>query len=101
MKRTKRPSAPLAMIGLGLALMAGLTGCVGYVDGGYVGPVVVAEPEVYFYGGFDERGRDVHDYGRRGFESRGAAHPAIRGPAIRLPLPPPPHFGGGRPKERR
>jgi hypothetical protein len=31
------------------------------------------------FGGFDERGRDVRDYGRRGHESRGAAHSARGG----------------------
>ena len=68
-------------IGLGIALLAALTGCVGYVDGGYVGEgyggaVVVAEPDVYIFGGGYERGRDVHDYSRRGGESRAAAHPS-------------------------
>ena len=33
-------------IGLGIALLAALTGCVGYVDGGYYGgPVVVPGPK--------------------------------------------------------
>ena len=67
-------------IGLGIAVLAGLTGCVGYVDGGYVdggydGGVVVAEPDVYFFGGGYDRGRDVHDYSHRGSESRAVAHP--------------------------
>jgi hypothetical protein len=64
---------------LGVALLAVLTGCVGYVDGGYGGAVVVAEPDVYvFGGGYYERGRDVHDYSHRGSESRAVAHPAAR-----------------------
>ena len=62
-------------IGLGIALLAALTGCVGFVGGGYGGAVVVSEPDVYFFGGGYERGRDVHDYSHRGFESRAAAHP--------------------------
>ena len=38
-------------IGLGIALLAALTGCVGYVDGGYYGgPVVVPGPECVFLG---------------------------------------------------
>ena len=37
---------------LGIALLAALTGCVGYVDGGYYGGrVVVPVPGVYFWGG--------------------------------------------------
>ena len=79
----------LIKIGLGIALLAALTGCVGYVDGGYVGggygdAVVVAEPDVYLFGGGYDRGRDVHDYSRRGGESRAAAHPSGGG-----------HAGGG------
>jgi hypothetical protein len=64
-------------IGLGIALVATLTGCVGYVDGG--GPdVVVAGPEVGFWGGFwgggYDRGRDVRGFSARGAISRGVAH---------------------------
>jgi hypothetical protein len=66
-------------IGLGIALLAALTGCVGYVDGGYGGTVVVPGPDVYVFGGGYERGREVHDYGRRGVESRAVAHPASGG----------------------
>jgi hypothetical protein len=62
-------------IGLGIALLATLTGCVGYVGGGYGGAVVVAEPDMYVFGGGYERGRDVHDYSHRGSVSRAAAHP--------------------------
>jgi len=66
-------------VGLGIALLAILTGCVGYVDGGYGGAVVVAEPDVYvFGGGYYERGRDVHEYSHRGSESRAVAHRAAR-----------------------
>ena len=61
-------------IGLGVALLATLMGCVGYVDGGYGGGVVVAGPEVTLFGGGFERGRDVHVYSHRGGESRAAAH---------------------------
>jgi hypothetical protein len=70
-------------IGLGIALLVALTGCVGYVDGGYYGgPVVVPGPDVYFSGGYYERGRDVHVYSQRGVESRAVAHPVvIRAPA--------------------
>jgi len=68
-------------IGLGMALLAVLMGCVGvgYVDGGYGPPVVVPGPDVYFFGGIHERGHDVREYSHRGFESRAVAHPAIRG----------------------
>ena len=79
-------------IGLTVALVAVLTGCVGYVDGGYGGSaVVVSEPDVYVFGGGYERGRDVHDYSHRGAESRTVAHPAPRSA---------PHGGGG-PGDRR
>jgi hypothetical protein len=54
---------------LGLALV--LSGCFGYVhdrgDGG--GAVVVAQPEVSLFGGYDDGGQ-ARDYGRRGAESR-------------------------------
>ena len=58
-------------IGLGIALVVIGTGCVGYVDGGYRGAVVVPAPTVYFWGGGYERGYDVHAYSHRGYESRG------------------------------
>jgi hypothetical protein len=71
-----------ARIGLGIVLLAALTGCVGYVDGGYYGgPVVVPGPDVYFYGGGYERGHDVRVYSHRGIESRAVAHPARSAPA--------------------
>lgn len=80
-------------IGLAVALVAVLTGCVGYVDGGYSGgAVVVADPDVYvFGGGYYGRGRDVHDFSHRGAVSRAVAHPAPH---------PAPH-AGGRPGDRR
>lgn len=65
-------------IGLGIALLAVLTGCVDYMGGGYGGPVMVPGPDMYFfggYGGYYERGRDVRHYSHRGFESRALAHP--------------------------
>ncbi len=58
-----------------MALVLTITGCVGYVDGGYVGPVVVdPEPDVFIFGGGYERGHDVHGWSHRGGESRGEAH---------------------------
>ena len=88
MNKTNGP-VDLIKIGLGIALLAALTGCVGYVDGGYVGggyggAVVVAEPDVYLFGGGYDRGRDVHGYSDRGSASRAAAHPSGGG-----------HAGGG------
>jgi hypothetical protein len=73
-------------IGLGIALLATLTGCVGWVDGGggYGGVVVAPEPDFYFFGGGYDRGRDVHGYSDRGSASRAAAHPSAGG-----------HVGGG------
>ena len=64
-------------IGLGIALLATLTGCVGWVDGGggYGGVVVAPEPDFYFFGGGYDRGRDVHGYSQRGSASRAVAHP--------------------------
>jgi hypothetical protein len=63
-------------IALAITLLAVLTGCAGYVDGpGYYGAsVVVPAPDVGFYGGFYDRGVDVHAYHDRGFRSRGVAH---------------------------
>ena len=70
-------------LGLAIALLAALTGCVGYVDGGYGAAVVVPDPEVVVFGGVYDRGHDVHDYDRRGSESRAIAHPAPRAPERR------------------
>ena len=95
-------------IGLGLALVAALAGCVGvgedygggYYDGGYGGAVIVSEPDMYFYGGSYERGRDVQDYSHRGSESRAVAHPAVSAPASRSAptrsTTPAPSRSGGR-----
>jgi hypothetical protein len=65
---------------LGVAVLTCLTGCVGYVGGGYdagvvvpVPGVVVVGPEVGFFGGYD-RGHDVREDSHRGSESRGEAH---------------------------
>jgi hypothetical protein len=71
-------------IGLGIALLAVLTGCVGYVDGGYGGAVILPVPDVYvFGGGYYERGRDVRAYSQRGSVSRAVAHPVAGGPGGR------------------
>jgi hypothetical protein len=59
----------------GITLLAALTGCVGYVGGGYGGTVVVPGPDLVLFGGGYDRGRDVHDYSHRGAESRAVAHP--------------------------
>jgi len=70
-------------VGLGVALLAALTGCVGFVDPGYGGVVAVPGPDFYFFGGGYERGRDAHYYSHRGFESRRVAHPDRGGPGRR------------------
>ncbi|HUD48283.1 MAG TPA: hypothetical protein VMR33_15735 [Candidatus Baltobacteraceae bacterium] len=64
----------LTRVGLGVLLLASLTGCFGYVDGGGGGTVVVGGPDVGFFGGPYDRGRDVHAYSSRGAVSRGVAH---------------------------
>lgn len=55
---------------LAIMLFTMLTGCVGYVEGGYGTAVVVPPPHVSFYGGYYERGPDVHIYSHRGYDSR-------------------------------
>ena len=73
-------------IALGIVLLTAVAGCLGYVDGGYGGAVVVPEPDVvifgggYYGGGYYERGRDVHEYSHRGSASRVAAHPVAAHP---------------------
>ena len=55
-----------------IALLTTLTGCVGYVDGGYGGgAVVVSGPDLFLFGGGYDRGRDVRGYSDRGAASRG------------------------------
>jgi hypothetical protein len=86
---------------LGIALLATMTGCAGYVedegeyydDQGYYDQGYYGEgyydgggPDIYVFGGRYERGHDVRRFARRGLESRAAAHPGIRGEG---------HFGGG------
>jgi hypothetical protein len=76
MMKKANDSLGLIKIGAGIALLTVLTGCVGYVGGGYGGTVVVPGPDVYFWGGDYDRGRDVHVYSQRGVESRAVAHPS-------------------------
>jgi hypothetical protein len=65
--------------GLVIVLLATIMGCVGYVDGGYGGGVVVADPDVtVFGGGYYRGGHDVHAYSQRGAASRAVAHPVER-----------------------
>jgi hypothetical protein len=45
------------------------------------GGVVVVAPDLYLFGGGYDRGHDVHDYSRRGSDSRATAHPESRAPA--------------------
>jgi hypothetical protein len=63
----------MELIGLGAALMATMAGCVGYVDGGYGGGVVVEEPGITVFGGGFDRGGDARAYSHRGGESRAVA----------------------------
>ena len=53
----------------GMALFFTLTGCVGYVQGEGDG-VVVAEPDMFVFGGYRD-GWGARGYGYRGGESRG------------------------------
>lgn len=66
----------LIKIGLGIALLTTLVGCVGFVGGGGYdgGGVAVAQPDLFLFGGGYDRGHDVHGYSQRGGESRAAAH---------------------------
>ena len=54
---------------VGLGLSVALTGCVGYVQGDG-GGVVVAEPDLFWFGGYGDGGH-ARDYGFRGGNSRG------------------------------
>ena len=82
MKIAKLLADPINVgIGLILAvvLAVSLTGCVGYIDGGYGGyddgGYYDSGPDVYLFGGGGYgRGRDVHAYSQRGAVSRGVAH---------------------------
>ena len=65
-------------LGVGIAILAASAGCVGYVEGGYGGPVVLPGPELFFWGGEYEGGHEAHAYSHRGFESRAVAHPFRR-----------------------
>jgi hypothetical protein len=64
-------------VGLAVMFLAISTGCVGYADG-YGGAVVVPGPDVDvgIFGGFRDRGRDIHAFHDRGFHSRSIAHPS-------------------------
>jgi hypothetical protein len=53
-----------------LGLFFNLTGCVGYVQGPGPDGVVVAEPDMYWFGGYGD-GWGARGYGGRGAESRG------------------------------
>ena len=68
---------------LGVAFLAVLMGCVGYVGPEYGGAVVVPGPPVVVFGGIYERGPDVRIYGHRGFESRAVARPHYAEPVRR------------------
>lgn len=70
---TRRLGLIIGTVMLCMACFITLTGCVGYVgpgDGG--GAVVVSPPavDVGVFGGDYDRGRDVHVYSHRGYESR-------------------------------
>jgi hypothetical protein len=72
-----KPNGPVERIKIGLVigLLMALTGCVGYVRGGYYGdPVIVPEPDQYLFIGDYHNGHDAYNYSHRGSESRGAAH---------------------------
>jgi hypothetical protein len=76
MNKTNSPVNQIK-IGLGIALVAALTGCVGGyvgVDGGYGGAVVVPVFDPLFGGGYYDRGGDARGYSHRGAASRAVAH---------------------------
>jgi hypothetical protein len=77
-------------IGLAVALVATLTGCVGFVGPGPGGPdVYVGGPDINVFGGDYDRGHDEHAYSQRGFSSRAVAHPSGGGRSSGS------HSGGG------
>ena len=47
---------------------------------GYGGVVVAPGPDLYLFGGGFDRRRVVHDFSRRGAESRAVAHPEVKRP---------------------
>ena len=63
-----------------MTLIGSLTGCVGYVDGGYGGYGDYGGydegpgPDLYLFGGDYDRGRDVQAYSHRGSMSRATVH---------------------------
>lgn len=62
-------------IGLAIAVLMALTGCVAWVGGGYGGGGWWGDDGGWWGGGRgDDRGRDVHGYSERGAASRAAAH---------------------------
>ena len=80
MNKTNGPVDRIKM-GLGIALLAVLTGCVGGyvgVDGGYGGTVVV---DPLFGGGIYDRGGDVRGYSHRGAVKSCGGAPGRRGGA--------------------
>jgi hypothetical protein len=74
----RKPNATAVSIatGLGVAVIASMMGCVGYVGDPGVSVGVVAPGPVEFWGGpGGQWGRgDVRGYSQRGAASRGAAH---------------------------
>ena len=81
MSKAKDPVVKRIKMGLAMAMLTAVAGCWGYVDEGFVsegygGAVVVPYPDVYFFGGGYERGREAHEYSHRGEASRASAHPA-------------------------
>ena len=79
MNKVNSPMNRIKM-GLGIALIMTVMGCAGFwgtdYGGGYYGGAVIVPGPYYGYGGygpfgFYETERGVHEYSRRGFESRG------------------------------
>jgi hypothetical protein len=71
-------------LGIGMAvalpLIGSLTGCLGYVDGGYGGYGDYGGydegpgPDLFLFGGGYDRGRDEQAYSHRGSASRASVH---------------------------